>query len=145
MSIRFAAARSAGSSVIAGALFAATPRGAANDNHTHNDNTGSGIGIGHSHGLGSDRLLMAALRHFAEHGLSAAERARHNAEEAFFAGRSEEYRWWLAICAALDRRMAGAAAIDRRNAPAAFASTRVAGEVPARAAVSRAVLANDPS
>ncbi len=110
MSIRFAAARSAGSSVIAGAC-------AANDNHTYNDNTSSG------HGLGSDRLLMAALRHFAEYGLSAAERARSNAEEAFFAGKSEEYRWWLAICAALDRRMAGAAAIDRRNAPAPFPSS----------------------
>jgi hypothetical protein len=108
MSIRFAAARSAGSIVIA-----AIPR-AANDNQAHNDNSNSDRG----QVLGSDRLLMAALRHFAEYGLSAAERARSNAEEAFFAGRSDEYRWWLAICAALDRRMAGAATFASSLAPA---------------------------
>ncbi len=60
--------------------------------------------------IGGEQLLHAALRHFAEHGLSAAARARANAEAAFFDGRSEDYRWWMAICTALDRRMPGAVA-----------------------------------
>jgi hypothetical protein len=64
-------------------------------------------------GIGGDQLLKAALRHFAEHGLSAAERARDNAETAFFAGDSDNYRWWMAICATLDRRMPAAVAFHR--------------------------------
>ena len=54
----------------------------------------------------SDAMLHAALRHFAEHGLAAAHRARKQAEAAFFAGDRQGYRWWLEICRALDRRMA---------------------------------------
>ncbi len=53
-----------------------------------------------------DELLHAALRHFAEHGLAAAHRARKQAEAAFFAGDRQAYKWWLDICRALDRRMA---------------------------------------
>jgi hypothetical protein len=62
-----------------------------------NDNGGQGV----------DALLHAALRHFAEHGLAAARRARKQAEAAFFAGDRDGYRWWLEICRTLDRRMAG--------------------------------------
>jgi len=54
----------------------------------------------------SDAMLHAALRHFAEHGLAAAQRARKQAEAAFFAGDRQGYQWWLEICRALDRRMA---------------------------------------
>jgi hypothetical protein len=54
----------------------------------------------------SDRLLHAALRHFAEHGLGAAREAREQAEKAFFAGDRKAYDWWIAICRALDRRIA---------------------------------------
>jgi hypothetical protein len=54
----------------------------------------------------TDALLHAALRHFAEHGLAAAHRARKHAEAAFFAGDRQGYTWWLEICRALDRRMA---------------------------------------
>ena len=54
----------------------------------------------------SDAMLHAALRHFAEHGLAAAHRARKQAEAAFFAGDQQGYQWWLEICRALDRRMA---------------------------------------
>lgn len=54
----------------------------------------------------SDSMLHAALRHFAEHGLAAAHRARKQAEAAFFAGDRQGYQWWLEICRALDRRMA---------------------------------------
>jgi hypothetical protein len=64
---------------------------------------------------GGERLLMAALRHFAEHGLSAASRARANAEQAFFEGRSQDYRWWMAICTALDKRMPAAMAFHRQG------------------------------
>jgi hypothetical protein len=62
----------------------------------------------------SDAMLHAALRHFAEHGLAAAHRARKQAEAAFFAGDRQGYQWWLEICRALDRRMA--AAIEFRGA-----------------------------
>ena len=34
--------------------------------------------------------------------------ARENAERAFFEGDRPGYRWWLAICHTLDRRMADA-------------------------------------
>jgi hypothetical protein len=53
-------------------------------------------------------MLHAALKHFAEHGLGAAEVAQRNAERAYFAGDRKEYRHWLDICRALDRRMAEA-------------------------------------
>lgn len=82
---------------------ASMPLNAANDN---------------GNGIGGEQLLHAALRHFAEHGLSAASRARDNAEAAFFAGRSDEYRWWMAICTALDRRMPAAVAFRRDVSPA---------------------------
>jgi hypothetical protein len=58
-------------------------------------------------------LLHAALRHFAEHGLGAAELAQQRAEKAFFAGNGKEYRHWLDICRALDRRMADAVRFRR--------------------------------
>jgi hypothetical protein len=57
-------------------------------------------------GRATDAMLHAALRHFAEHGLAAAQRARKQAEAAFFAGDRQSYLWWLEICRALDRRMA---------------------------------------
>ncbi|MEJ5978335.1 hypothetical protein WG901_16905 [Novosphingobium sp. PS1R-30] len=63
-----------------------------------------------------DRMLRAALHHFAAHGLGAAEAARENAETAFFAGDREQYRWWLGICRMLDRRMADAVRVRREAA-----------------------------
>ena len=51
-------------------------------------------------------VLRAALVHFAEHGLGAAEQARTLAEDAFLTGDEVTYRHWLAICRTLDRRMA---------------------------------------
>lgn len=54
----------------------------------------------------SDRMLHAALRQFARHGVGAAEHARQQAERAFFKGDRETYRWWLGICRTLDRRIA---------------------------------------
>jgi hypothetical protein len=60
-------------------------------------------------------LLHAALRHFAEHGLGAAELAQQRAEQAFFAGDGRQYRYWLEICRALDRRMAEQVTGRRQN------------------------------
>jgi hypothetical protein len=95
MPVHFAAACSNQYSRIRRLRAMRLPLNAANDN---------------GNGVGGERLLKAALRHFAEHGLSAAERARDNAEAAFFAGDREQYRWWMAICTALDRRMSSAVA-----------------------------------
>jgi hypothetical protein len=53
-----------------------------------------------------DALLRAALRLFAEHGLGAGQRAQAQAEDAFFAGNRESYRWWLAVTRTLDRKLA---------------------------------------
>lgn len=103
MPVHFAAAFSNQCSAIGRLRPARMPLNAANDN-------GSGVG--------GERLLKAALRHFAEHGLSAAERARENAEAAFFAGDSDQYRWWMAICTTLDRRMPSAFAFHRSVSPA---------------------------
>jgi|MedtruStandDraft_1076414.scaffolds.fasta_scaffold30627_2 hypothetical protein len=100
MTIRFAAARR-GDSVVRRVLSTTAPCSAANDNMA----PGAG-----------DMMLRAALRHFAAHGLGAAEAARVNAEAAFFAGDRIEYRWWLGICRMLDRRMAEAAAARREAA-----------------------------
>lgn len=54
----------------------------------------------------TDALLRAALRLFAEHGLGAAHRAQAHAEDAFFAGNRERYRWWLTVTRTLDRKLA---------------------------------------
>lgn len=100
MTIRFAAARR-GDSCVDHVLGRAALLPAANDNaRTPND----------------DRMLRAALHHFAAHGLGAAEAARENAEHAFFAGDREQYRWWLGICRMLDRRMADAVRVRREAA-----------------------------
>lgn len=101
MTIRFAAARR-GDSCVSRFVGTAALRAAGNDN---------------DRGQGTDRMLRAALRHFAAHGLSAADAARSRAESAFFAGDRAEYRWWLGICRMLDRRMAEAVAA--RRGPAA--------------------------
>lgn len=95
MTIRFAAAHTEYNPVIARVMGAPARLRAANDNVI---------------GICSDRLLKAALRHFADHGLGAADHAQALAKRAFFAGDRDGYRWWLAICRTLDRRMADAIA-----------------------------------
>jgi hypothetical protein len=93
MTIRFAAARKVANSAVDRTLRVTLPARPANDDHVGPDR---------------DKILKAALRHFAAHGLAAAERARENAERAFFTGDRSAYRWWLSICRTLDRRMADA-------------------------------------
>mgnify|MGYP005824761177 CR=1 FL=1 len=95
MTVHFAAARSAISSPVARALSRRTPGRSANDN-------GNGGSI-----EANDNVIHAALRHFAAHGLGAARQARAQAEAAFFAGDRQGYDWWLGICRALDKRIAG--------------------------------------
>lgn len=94
MSIRFAAAGSGECAFVARHLGIAPLPTPAND-------------LGN--GIGRDRLLRETLRHFATFGLQAAERARDNAEAAFFDGRKDDYHHWMAICRTLDRRMAARA------------------------------------
>jgi hypothetical protein len=91
MTLHFAAARTAATSPLARALTRRAPGCAANDNGSET----------------SDHVLHAALRHFAEHGLSAASDAQRKAEAAFFAGDRECYLWWLGVCRTLDKRLAG--------------------------------------
>ncbi|MCB2060504.1 MAG: hypothetical protein R3E09_10770 [Novosphingobium sp.] len=115
MTIRFAAAnRGFFNTFVAPMFVPPVPLGAANDN---------------VYGTSSDRLLKAALRHFAEHGLCAAEHARENAEHAFFSGDRAGYRWWLAICNTLDRRMADAVSARFCDDGDCEANTRPAGNL----------------
>lgn len=93
MTIRFAAAQRV--DVVSRCFVDGPPARAANDN------------LGE---FAQDRLLRDALRHFAEHGLGAADLARANAEAAFFADDRAQYRRWLSICRTLDQRMAAAIA-----------------------------------
>ena len=95
MSIRFAPACHGDASALARTLTIRRGLRAANDN------AGS---------FGGEALLGEALRHFAQHGLGAAELARQNAEQAFFANDRDRYQHWLDICRLLDRRMAAAVA-----------------------------------
>lgn len=53
-------------------------------------------------------LLAAALRHFARHGLAAAENAGARALWARREGDEQSCVHWLALCRQLDRRMADA-------------------------------------
>ncbi len=96
MTLRFAAARPAAlHSYLARAEVTRVAARAANDN-----------GDGESH----QQVLRAALKHFARLGLAAAADARDNARKAHFSGDRQGYLHWLAICRALDRRMAVALA-----------------------------------
>lgn len=104
MSFHFAAARTVAHSPIARALARKALGRAANDNCDDTVDLSDALG-------GQDLMLKAALRHFAEHGLGAAREARRHAERAFFAGDSQSYAWWLAVCRTLDRRLA--AELDR--------------------------------
>lgn len=92
MTVYFAAARTPVASPLARALTRTVPGLIANDNEGAEAR--------------DDRMLHAALRHFAEHGLGAAQEAHRQAERAFFAGDRQAYDWWLGICRTLDRRLA---------------------------------------
>lgn len=56
-----------------------------------------------------DPLLTEALRHFAVHGLAAAEAALDAAEDALARGDASAKDRWIAVTALFDRRMAARA------------------------------------
>ena len=95
MPIHFAAARCASRSPVARALARKALRRAANDNPGGAGESGA-----------EARVLNAALRHFAEHGLRAAEAAAMLAERAHRSGEADACRWWTEVCAKLDRNLA---------------------------------------
>lgn len=110
MSVRFASAnhplrrlgwRAAGRGLVAPALARAG-----------NDNGDAMLGARTS-ASPFEPMLIEALRHFAVHGLAAAEAALDEAEAASLAGDAHARAHWLAITAMFDRRRAVAA-----NAPA---------------------------
>lgn len=84
----------------------ALARQAANDNFVTRRRAGAGLFRAEPV---SDQTLQAALRYFAEHGLSAAREARAQAEKAFFLGDRQAYDWWIGITRTLDRRLAAEA------------------------------------
>lgn len=104
MPVHFAAARSTAHSPIARALARKALARAANDN-------GDG-GINAVAEASFDHVMRGALRHFAEHGMGAADTARRLAEEAHALGDAAAYKWWLGVCRALDRNLAGR--VERR-------------------------------
>ncbi len=95
MSIRFAAPNSPGRTSLCSP--AARPMIRRAIQNTANDN---------GENAGSEEMLRASLRHFAQHGLGAARSARSEAEKAFFAGDRSAYDWWMGITRTLDRRLA---------------------------------------
>lgn len=101
MSIRLAAPRHAMRYRLARATVRAAGMVAANDNPS--DVQGAGAA---APSIAEAATLNAALRHFARHGLAAAERACAAAQAARDTGDEQGFAWWLSICNALDRRMA---------------------------------------
>jgi hypothetical protein len=91
MTIRFAGARVKGRSPVSAWRCHSAPMCAANDNNA-------------SHL--TDETLIAALRHFARHGLAAAEHAGARAVSANRQSDRGECLHWLAVCRKLDQRLA---------------------------------------
>lgn len=72
---------------------------AANDNGAALAASKTGANDSDAH---DDALLEAALRLFAAHGLSAAQRACEAAQIAADGGDAASAEWWIAVCATLD-------------------------------------------
>ncbi len=112
MTIRFAAAWGGTTPAIARSLCLGAPLGAVNDNGAKQRPALRTVSSSEALGsAGNDAALAAALMHFARHGLSAASRARSEAETAHASGDTQARRHWLDICRQLDRRMGDAAAL----------------------------------
>lgn len=117
MAIRFVAAKGSADPVVAGATCRSAPLNAGNDNADRKCAASAMTPSIVNRPLPSpaandEQILGEALRHFARHGLSAAEHARRNAQVASQSGDSASCRWWIEICRRLDRRMA--ASFERR-------------------------------
>ncbi|WP_170004554.1 hypothetical protein [Pseudopontixanthobacter vadosimaris] len=97
MTVHFAAARSAAAcSPVARALSRRGQARYANDNGPASDLARRE----------DDLRLQQSLRHFALHGMNAADAAVQRARDALDAGSMTDYRHWLGICGKLDRRAA---------------------------------------
>jgi len=113
MTIRFAAAWGGMTTAIARSLCLSAPLDAVNDNQPatrpvlRTDRSPAAPSIADA---AHDAMLAAALMHFSRYGLSAASRARAEAEIAHAAGDVAASTHWLDICRQLDRRMADATA-----------------------------------
>ena len=93
MTIRYAAARAVSQPVyLTRTALGRLTVGAANDNGDP---------------LRLDLVLRAALLHFAQFGLRAAEDAAGRAKAAHLRGERAEYRHWIEVCRALDPGRAG--------------------------------------
>lgn len=68
--------------------------------HTANDNQAS------AKHAAFDPALVAALRHFARHGLASAHAAKAEAKAAMIAANSDSFDHWLGITRHFDRRLA---------------------------------------
>jgi len=112
MPIRFAPAhdhaRTVGRHAAGRGLLARVRVMAANDNGLPGDAAGAAEAPG-----GFDPVLVAALRHFARHGLDSARIAQTEALRAQHCGNAPCAAEWIAITAMFDRRLAAAA----RRAP----------------------------
>jgi len=114
MTIRFAAAWGGTTPAISRSLCLGAPLGAVNDNCAKSRPVLRTVSSSEASALtptDNDAALAAALMHFARHGLSAASRARSEAETAHASGDTQARGHWLEICRQLDRRMADAAAL----------------------------------
>jgi hypothetical protein len=110
MSVRFASAnhpaRNLGWRAARRGMVAPALARAANDNGERNDTRGQAQPQ-------FDPILTEALRHFAVHGLAAAEAALDAAEHALARGDASAKDRWIAVTAVFDRRMAARAAQDQ--------------------------------
>lgn len=113
MTIRFAAAMNGTMPAIAGVLCTGAPLDAANDNAARGRPTL--CAVSNTATVAMDAGIAEALMHFARHGLSAADRARIEAEAAHARGDVPARTRWLGICSHLDRRMAAAVAHRLRS------------------------------
>lgn len=97
MTVHFAAARSAAvCAPVARVLSRRAPARHANDDGPASDRAR----------LADDLLLQQALRHFALHGMNAADDAMRKAADALQAGDVASFRRWTDICSKFDRRAA---------------------------------------
>jgi hypothetical protein len=113
MTIRFAAAWGGTTPAIARSLCRGAPLGAVNDNEATSRpvlRTPAAPRSPQAAPHADDALLATTLMHFARHGLSAASKARAEAEAAHASGDARASARWLAICRQFDRRMADAVA-----------------------------------
>lgn len=115
MTIRFAAAWTGKTSAMAPSLCRGASLAASNDNQPPRRTRHAPLQaapVAPEPVVDQEVSLAKALMHFARYGLSAASRARSEAQVAHAAGDRQARALWLDICRHLDRRMAASVARD---------------------------------